>query len=195
MEAETSSWVVLAHLLRPQGRKGELLAELLTDFPESLTSRKEIYLLPAGLGAASAEPRQVEIVSSWLPVGKNAGRIVLQFAGVETISQAEALASLDVVIASEQRLPLDDETFYVNDLEGCVLLDGDNEVGAVSAVQFPSSAEGVRIEDAAPLLVVHPPSSDEEILVPFVKAFLVKIDLERKQVVMRLPEGLLDVNR
>jgi len=50
MDSEISSWIVLAHLIRPQGRKGELLAELLTDFPDRFVGREDLFLAPPGFG-------------------------------------------------------------------------------------------------------------------------------------------------
>ena len=42
-----SNWIVLAALLRPQGRKGELLAELHTDFPERFNEDTRVFLAKA----------------------------------------------------------------------------------------------------------------------------------------------------
>jgi 16S rRNA processing protein RimM len=193
MESD-ASWIVLAHLVRPQGRKGELLAELLTDFPDRFAGREDIFLAPAGFDGTEAEARRIDVTSSWLPVGKNKGRIVLQFSGINTIADAEALAGLDVLVRHERRIPLEEEAIYVSDLVDCRLFDGLTEVGRVTDVQFPSSSDGTRLADAAPLLVV---TSDDgsEVLVPFAKAFLESMDVSAKQIVMKLPAGLLDVNR
>ena len=189
------SWVVLAHLLRPQGRKGELLAELLTDFPERFEDRKQVLLAPEGFSGEASAARSAEVVSFWLPVGKNVGRIVLQLAGIDSISEAEGLAGLDVIVPFEQRQPLDDESAYISDLIGCTLYDGATPVGVIDDVQFPSTPDGTRkLEDAAPLLAVRSDDGDE-ILVPFAKAFLVGVDTKAKRVDMVLPVGLVDVNR
>ncbi|WP_035350868.1 ribosome maturation factor RimM [Edaphobacter aggregans] len=194
MDSSTSSWIVLAHLVRPQGRKGELLADLLTDFPDRFAGREDLFLAPAGFAGPAAEARRIDVTSSWLPVGKNKGRVVLQFAGIDSISDAEALAGLDVVVPSERRIPLDAEAIYVSDLVDCALFDGQTEVGRVTGVEVPSATDGARLAEAAPLLVVE--SGDgSEILVPFAKAFLESIDLPAKRIVMNLPAGLLDVNR
>ena len=194
MDSDTSSWIVLAHLLRPQGRKGELLAELLTDFPDRFAGREDLFLVPPGFEGLPAEARRIEVISSWLPVGKNKGRVVLQFAGINTISDAEALVGLDVVVPRERRIPLEEEAIYISDLVDCMLLDGGIQVGRVTDVQFPSATDGARLSEAAPLLVVE--SGDgSEILVPFVRAFLESVNLSEKRIVMRLPSGLLDVNR
>jgi 16S rRNA processing protein RimM len=44
------------------------------------------------------------------------------------------------------------------------------------------------------LLVIGRPGSPEEILVPFAKSFLRRIDLPAKRVEMALPEGLVGLN-
>jgi len=128
-------------------------------------------------------------------VGKNQGRVVLQFAGIDTISAAETIAGLDVLVPREERLPLEDESVYISELIGCTLYDGLKLVGVVEDVQFAMTADGGRrLDDAAPLLAVTSPEGDE-ILVPFAKAFLVKVDTEAKRIEMALPEGLIEVNR
>ncbi len=110
----TPQWIVLAHILRPQGRKGEVLADLFTDFPERFAQHPRVWLAPAGLAASApldcpeknAQAQPAEIVSHWLPVGRNAGRIVLRFAGIDTIAQAANLAGKEVVVPLAERLPL-----------------------------------------------------------------------------------------
>jgi 16S rRNA processing protein RimM len=195
MTNSAPSWIVLAHLLRPQGRKGELLAELLTDFPERFDGGKRVFLAPPNFNGREADARSIEVISFWLPVGKNEGRIVLQFAGVETISAAELIAGQDVIVPLEERLPLDEESSYISDLIGCTVYDGSAAVGVVDDVQFPATADGSRrLAEAAPLLSVLSPDGDE-ILIPYAKAFLIALDVERKRIDMALPAGLVEVNR
>jgi 16S rRNA processing protein RimM len=195
MTQNAPAWIVLAHLLRPQGRKGELLAELFTDFPERFDEHKRVFLAVPGFGGNEAEARAAEVVAFWLPVGKNEGRIVLQFDGVDTISRAELIAGLDVIVPREERLPLDDESVYVSELIGCTVYDGLSAVGVVEDVQFAMTADGARrLDDAAPLLSVISPDGDE-VLIPFAKAFLVGVDTQAKRIDMTLPEGLIEVNR
>jgi len=195
MTNSAPTWIVLAHLLRPQGRKGELLAELLTDFPERFDGGKRVFLAPPNFNGAAAEARSIEVVSFWLPMGKNEGRIVLQFAGVDTISAAELIAGQDVIVPFEERLPLDDESAYISDLIGCTVYDGPMAIGVVDDVQFPTTSDGNRrLDEAAPLLSVVSQDGDE-ILIPFAKAFLTAVDVEGKRIDMVLPAGLIEVNR
>jgi 16S rRNA processing protein RimM len=195
MTQSTPAWIVLAHLLRPQGRKGEVLAELFTDFPERFEEQKRVFLAAPGFAGEQAEARPAEVVAFWLPVGKNEGRVVLQFAGIDTISDAESIAGQDVLVPREERLPLDDESVYISELIGCTVYDGSLPVGVVEDVQFAMTADGGRrLDDAAPLLAVRSPEGDE-ILIPFAKAFLGAVDTEAKRIDMTLPEGLVEVNR
>jgi 16S rRNA processing protein RimM len=195
MTQSAPAWIVLAHLLRPQGRKGEVLAELFTDFPERFEEQRRVFLAAPGFEGEAAEARPVEVVAFWLPVGKNEGRVVLQFAGIDTISDAETIAGQDVLVPREERLPLDDESVYISELIGCIVYDGSVPVGVVEDVQFAMTADGgQRLDDAAPLLAVRSLEGDE-ILIPFAKAFLVAVDTEAKRIDMTLPEGLIEVNR
>jgi 16S rRNA processing protein RimM len=199
----TSRWVVLARILRPQGRKGEVLADLLTDFPARFDQHPAVWLAPPGFAEAdsapapqsSATPQPAEVASHWLPVGRNAGRIVLHFAGIDSIEQAEQLAGKEVVIPITERLPLEPGAAYISDLIGCTVYDHGVALGAVDAVDFPTTPDGSRkLEDAAPLLSIVTPDGGE-ILVPFAKAYLLELDVAAKTIRMALPEGLVDLNR
>jgi 16S rRNA processing protein RimM len=195
MTQSAPAWIVLAHLLRPQGRKGEVLADLFTDFPERFENQRRVFLAVPGFEGEAADARPAEVVAFWLPVGKNEGRVVLQFAGIDSISDAEVIAGNDVLVPHEERLPLDDESIYISELIGCTVYDGSLPVGVVDDVQFAMTADGGRrLDDAAPLLEVRSREGDE-ILIPFAKAFLVAVNTEAKRIDMTLPEGLVDINR
>ncbi|HWZ51856.1 MAG TPA: ribosome maturation factor RimM [Granulicella sp.] len=193
------TWITVAQLLRPQGRKGELLAELLTDFPERFETNKQVYLAPPDFSGTEFEARKAEVAGFWLPVGRNEGRIVLHFEGVDSIDAAEKLMGLDVLIPEAERVALDEDASYIDDLIGCVVYDvasgQDCAVGTVRDVHFPTTSDGGRrLAEAAPLLEIESPTG-EELLIPFAKSFLVSMDVAAKKIIMNLPEGLLDINR
>jgi 16S rRNA processing protein RimM len=118
--------------------------------------------------------------------------VVLHFSGVDSITAAETLAGFIVAIPrAERALPSEDEV-YVGDLIGCALVD---LAGATEATTAPVVGEIVEVDRTAgpvALLVVRGPAG--EILVPFAKSYLRKIDLESRRVEMALPEGLTDLN-
>ncbi len=188
-------WIVLAQLLRPQGRKGELLAELLTDFPERFDDHPRVFLAPANFAGSEDAARRATVTSFWLPVGRNVGRIVLEFAGIDSITKAEALNGLEVIVPAEERLELDEESEYIADLIGCEVYDGDRRIGTVEAVDFPTTPDGARrLEDAAPLLTVLG-EDGLEVLIPYVKAYLQEVSVESRRIDMTLPAGLVELNR
>ena len=189
-EAE-QEWVWLARIRRPQGRKGEVFADILTDFPEKFAERKKLWLIvdpdaPRANAGLNATPREVELKNDWL----HKGGIVLHFAQSNSISNAELLAGLIVAIPPELRAPLGDEEVYIADLVGCALVD----VGGDAPVVVGRIEEVDRTAGPVALLVVMAEGSEDEILVPFAKSYLRRIDLDGKRVEMALPEGLVGLN-
>jgi len=177
------NWVWLARIRRPQGRKGEVLAEILTDFPEKFAERRQLWLIKVD-AAASAAPREIELANHWL----HKGGIVLHFAGVDSISAAEELKGMVLAIPQGDRVPLAADETYIGDLIGCVLVDvAGAEPTTVGEIENVDRSGG-----AAPLLVVR--GAHGEVLIPFAKSYLRRIDLEGKRVEMALPEGLVDLN-
>jgi len=120
--------------------------------------------------------------------------LVLKFQGIETISEAEPLVGAELQLPRSERARLEPGWTYLSDLIGCTVFDGQREIGEIEDVQFGAGE--------APLLVVRNKERGEEqkqraklpYEIPFAEAYLEKLDLERKQVRMKLPEGLLEVN-
>ena len=182
-------WVWLARIRRPQGRKGEVFADILTDFPEKFADRRRLWFVAdpesqrAKLNPAT---REVELQAHWL----HKGGIVLHFAQSSSISDAEGLAGLIVAIPLEQRTPLVGDEVYIADLIGCTLFD----VAGAAPIPVGQIEDVDRTAGPVALLVVRPSGSKDEILIPFAKSYLRRIDLTARRVEMALPEGLVDLN-
>ena len=182
------AWVWLARIRRPQGRKGEVFADILTDFPERFAQRRRLWLLgeaaPGARPAAPVLPREAELIAHWL----HKGGVVLHFAGVDSISAAETLAGLIVAIPQAERAALEPDEVYIGDLIGCMLVD---VAGAEPAVV--GEIEDVdRTAGPVALLVVR--GGNGEVLIPFAKNYLRSVDLAGRRVEMALPAGLADLN-
>ena len=199
-----SGWVPLARLLRPQGRRGELLADPLSDLPDIFASSHELFLAPATAAAPAPGALPLHIEEVWFPTGKNAGRVVLKLAGCDSISAAQALAGQQLLLASAQLPTLDPDTFFVGDLVGCTVFNHTLPIGTIVDVEFATGPDGrTRLEDAAPLLAVQltlptSPSNTsadatpDPILIPFVRAWLDSVDIPNRRLTMHLPDGLFD---
>jgi len=177
----TDEWVWLARIRRTQGRKGEVFTDILTDFPEKFAERRRLWLLRAD---GEAVVREVALVHHWA----HKGGMVLHFDGVNTISEGEALAGLIVAIPYAERVSLGEDEAYIGDLIGCVLVD----VSGAAPVVVGAIEDVDRAAGPVALLVVR--GAAGEVLAPFAKSYLRKIDLEGKRVEMALPEGLVDLN-
>jgi 16S rRNA processing protein RimM len=199
-------WTTVARLLRPQGRRGELLADPLTDLPSLFIAGRRVTI--AGLAPPSDLTLETTIEAHWLPTGRNAGRIVLKLAGCDRITEAERLAGHDLLMLAADLPELAPDTWYVRDLLGCTLFDGPTAVGEITGVRYPVAPDGrTRLPDAAHLLEIALPQQPnpevpgqlagpgtEPALVPFVRAWLETVDLTARKVVMHLPSGLLTLD-
>ena len=131
--------------------------------------------------AAKAVRREVKVESFW----PHKELLVLKFAGVDSISDAEVLIGCELQVPRNERGQLEPGWRYVEDLVGCSVYDSGNEIGRIEDVQFGAGE--------APLLIVVG-KSGSKFDVPFADAYLDSVDINSRQVRVRLPEGLLEVN-
>ena len=169
-------WISLALVIKTQGRRGEVAAELRTDVPDRFRKGMRLWAL-----GKNGERRELTIEDLWA----HKSFLVLKFAGVETISDAEILKGSELQVPRGERAELAPGWTYLSDLTGCTVFDGEREIGKITDVAFGAGE--------APLLVVNG-GAKLPYEIPFAEAYLEKVDVERKQVRMRLPDGLLDVN-
>jgi 16S rRNA processing protein RimM len=165
----------VARIVRPQGRRGEVVADLMTDFPERFAK-----LDVARVKLSSGMMILLKIESSRL----YKGRVVFKFAGCDSIDEAEELRHALVMITREQLVELPNDTYFDFDLVGCEVTTTDGKrLGFVAGVQNYGSA---------PLLEVRDDEGREH-LVPLVQSICVEIDIARKFIRVNPPEGLLEL--
>jgi 16S rRNA processing protein RimM len=179
MSATSQEFITIARVAKTQGRHGEVAAELHTDFPEKFAERKKLFALAPEGKRPDGERRELRLEEFW----PHKNYVVLKFAGVDSITDAEALVGCEIQVPKEQRAELDAGA-YVSDLVGCEVFDRERPVGEVKDVQFGAGE--------APLLVVM--QGSKEILIPFAQEFIAGIDIEGKRVEMKLPAGMLELD-
>ena len=106
-------FVTLARVAKTQGRHGEVAADLFSDFPERFAERHRVFALNA-----QGERREMELEGFW----PHKGRIVLKFAGVDSISDAEGLIGSEIQIPVSERAELEEGANYISDLVGCMVV-------------------------------------------------------------------------
>jgi 16S rRNA processing protein RimM len=182
--AGEAAFITIARVMKVQGRVGEVLAELHTDFPERFEQRRRLFAWQG-----SGERRELHLEEYW----PHKGGMVLKFEGVDSIEAAETLLRWEIQIPAEERAELEEGACYVSELLGCLVVNADavkageaeGEVGRVVDVNFGAGA--------APLLIVKN-EGGKEFMIPFVESFTKKLDLKGKRIEMQLPEGMLELD-
>ena len=166
--------IVIARAVRTHGLKGEIVAELLTDFPERFEDVDELILVaPAG------EQKPVQLEDFWF----QKDRVVLKLAGYDNVDRAKELIGYDFAVPDSERVALEEDEFYDWELEGCTVKVGDKSIGQVRSVMRTGGAEILVISD----------DSGKEQLVPLAAEIVVKIDKAARVILIDPPEGLLDL--
>jgi 16S rRNA processing protein RimM len=166
-------------VIGPQGRRGEVLAELHTDFPERFEERRQL----SGL-AADGTRRELQLEEHWF----HKGGVVLKFAGVDSIGDAEQVVGVEIQIPREQRAELEEGAAYVSELVGCEIW-----VAAEPDAKLLGEIADVDLRGGtAPLLVING-EDGREYLVPYAEEFLQSVDLACGRIEMKLPDGLLEL--
>jgi len=202
MNHVASERITVARILRPHGVRGEVAAEILTDFPERLTKLKS-----AELWDGKSEPRRVTIRSCWLSHSRG-GQAVFHFAGSDSMTAAEKLIGLEVQIPLADRMPLPASSYYISDLIGCEVHERAREQtqddslektadGSVGKSQEKDASLIGRVRDVqsggTPILVVD--SAHGEMLIPLAQEICVNVDTAARRIEVILPEGLRELNR
>jgi 16S rRNA processing protein RimM len=170
------SFIAIARIARTRGNRGEVLADLYTDFPDRFNLLREVWLV-----TGSGHRQSLVLEESW----EHKGRRVLKFAGVDSISAAEAYVNCWVEIPADQAMPLPEGTYFDHDLVGCEVEDTcGNKIGVV--------AEVLHIEGNSQLVIKH---LDREVLIPAVESICVRISLKDKRILIDPPEGLMDLSK
>ena len=167
--------IIVARTVRARGLKGELVADLLTDFPERF---KRISRL-LGIGP-SGKCEELQLESYWF----QNDRVVVKFVGYDSIESANTLVGYELGLPEADRVQLPPDEFYDWELEGCsVEIEHGSAIGNVREVMRTGGVELLVVED----------DQRREHLIPMAESIVIEIDLARRKIVIDPPEGLLDL--
>jgi 16S rRNA processing protein RimM len=197
MPAEIPARVTVARIVRSRGRKGEVAAQILTDFPERLTRLKEVWL--TGTARGGQQERRARVRACWISQSRGC-QAIFHFDGCDSISQAEELVGLEVQIPLEARAPLPAGSYYISDLVGCEVWELPHSLAPPhqqSRHGSPTRLGTVRDVQLAgggtPVLAIETPAG--EVLVPLADEICVRVDPAARRIDVLLPAGLRDLNR
>jgi 16S rRNA processing protein RimM len=162
--------VLIGRVVKPQGRRGEVLVQPLSDRPDRFATLRRAFVTGQGEGV-----REVRVASSW----PHKDRQVLKLEGVDSIDEAERLRDCELRIAEEELDPLPEGSFYHHELTGLRVSDRSGaEVGIVEGVMETGAG--------APILVIR--GAEGETLVPFAVDFVKAVDLAGARIIIEVPE-------
>ncbi|HJP94524.1 MAG TPA: ribosome maturation factor RimM [Pyrinomonadaceae bacterium] len=173
-DAGSSELVVIARAVKPRGLKGEIVAELLTDFPDRFEVVEELVLV-----SPSGERKAATLENYWF----QKDRVVLKLADYDDVEAAKKLVGFDFAVPEAERVPLPADHYYDWELEGCTVKAGDESIGKVQSVIRTGGTEILEIAD----------ENGKQRLIPLVDSIVVEIDAAGKTIVVDPPEGLLDL--
>ena len=173
-DAASSELVVIARAVRPRGLKGEIVAELLTDFPERFEDVEELVLV-----APDGERKSGRLEEYWF----QNDRVILKLADYDDVETAKELVGFQFAVPESERVLLPEGQYYDWELEGCTVKVGNESIGKVQSVIKTGGAEILQIAD----------ENGKEHLVPLVDEIVLEIDTAEKLILVDPPEGLLDL--
>jgi len=174
-EDARSGLVIVARAVRTRGLKGELVAEILTDFPERFEAVSQLQ----GVGPGG-EIRSFDLEGHWF----QNDRMVLKFAGFDSVEAAQALVGYEFGVAESDRVQLPENQFYDWELTGCrVELESGPAIGTVREIMRTGGVD----------LIVVASEDGREHLIPMADSIVIEVDTAARQIVIDPPEGLLDL--
>lgn len=167
-----SDLVAVARIAKPRGLKGEVIADILTDFPERFDGLKAVIAV-----MPDESRHELTLENHWF----QSGRMVLKFAGINSIEDGETLRNAEICVPESDAVELDEGEYFDWQLVGCrvVTVSGD-EIGKVRELMRTGSTE---------ILVVD---GEKEYLIPFANAICTEVDIENGVILIDPPEGLLE---
>ncbi len=165
--------VTIAKTVKTRGLRGELVADLLTDFPERFDNLERVLVV-----CADKKTSELEIEKFWF----QKDRVVFKFKGIDTIEAAEKWRNCEICVPESETVELEDGEFFDWELENCRVetIDG-AKIGVVQELMRTGATEILVVKDA-----------EKEYLIPFAETICVEVDIENKLIRVDAPEGLLD---
>jgi 16S rRNA processing protein RimM len=173
--SDSEDLITVAHIVKVRGLRGEVVADLLTDFPDRFENLKSL----TGVSTEDNQ-RSLQIEEHWF----HGNRLVLKFAGFDSIDEAKELVGYDLAIPADERIELPSDSYYEWELIGSrVEVIGGPSVGEVKGIMRTGGVEMLSVVD----------ESGRDRLIPMTADIVLEIDKVKKLIRIDPPEGLLEL--
>ena len=155
------------------GVRGEMKVEPLTDDPARYTLLDEVYV----------EDRRKNLVSYKVEgVRFHKEQVLIKLEGIDDMDAAKLLKNCYLTINKSDRMPLEEDAYYIDDLVGLDVYEGEQKLGVLKEVLQPG-ANDVYVVDSP----LYP-----DLCIPALKTVVLSVDLEKNVMMVKLPKGLVD---
>lgn len=162
-------FLVIGKLHRPHGVKGEIVMEIITDFPERLRPGVVVYL---------GEQRQPLTITRKRP---HQQALLLSFQGYDTPESVGELRNELLYVRTEDRPPLAEGEYYHHQMLGLRVISDEGEfLGILTQI----------LDNPANDIYVVQPESGDEILLPAIEDVILNVDLSKRELHVHLLPGL-----
>lgn len=163
--------ITIGRIIRPHGIDGTLKIFPLTDFPQHFESLEELYLVKEGVTKTCIKKARF-----------HKGHILLKLTQCCDRAEAEEWVGAEIAIDSKDLWPLEDGEYYHFQIEGLRVMTEEGEyLGDVKQIISTGSNDVYIVSKGS-----------KECLLPAIKEVIKEVDLERKVMIVRLLEGLID---
>ncbi len=166
-----TDFVSIAKIVKPQGNKGEVAADFLTDFPQRFKDLKKVFLEKDGQSSLPFTIDSFRFLKQ---------RIIIKFSGVNDITAAERLRDCDIKISKNDIVALPPNSYYQFDLLNCVVKDR-------KGCSFGTVTD---ILEVAGKFLLNLQQGQKEILIPFAREIVLEVNLSKKELICNIPKGL-----
>lgn len=162
-------YLVVGILRRPHGLRGEMVMQVMTDFPERLLQGVEVTL---------GKDHRKLVIESTRP---HAEGMLIRFRGIDTPEAARSLRNQSVFVPAADRPSLPDGHYYYHDILGCSVEDEQGHTLGVLLEILRTGANDVYVVQA---------KAGREILLPAITDVIIGIDITRRLIRVRVPAGI-----
>lgn len=162
----------MGKITKTHGVDGEVYVLPLTDDPARFTLLSDVLIEENGL------LKKYKVDHARV----SGGRTVLKLSGVNDKESAEHILGRYILINKADAVQLPEDSFFISDIVGCEVIDeGGTVLGKVTDVLQTGGNDVYTVTDP----------SGKEILMPALKSVFIKVDIKKKILTARLPEGLV----
>ncbi len=179
---DLEQFIFIGKITKTIGIKGAVKVILLTDFPERFLKLKEVQLFDENTNELLINVNTKDNVFGIFDVQLFNSFVRISIKGYESIETVTPLLSSLICIDEKKRVKLPKGQHYYYEMIGCEVYESDKLLGTVTKIDNFGCSDILFIKSV----------KGNELMIPLLKEFIIKIDIKNKKIDVKLLEGLID---